>query len=70
MLDSKQNEIGKDGKNLEDSIDSSNCPVLGYLPLIQRCASADMYGIAVSVEGLSSVQDLSLENSKDSYLWF
>lgn len=70
MLDSKQNEIGKDGKNLEDSIDPSNFPVLGYLPLIRRCASADMYGITVSVKGLSSVQDLSLKNSKDSYLCF
>ena len=57
--------------NLDDSIDSGNFSVRGYLPLIRKDFSTHMHSIAVYVkEGLSFVQDLSLENSADSYLCF
>ena len=46
--------------NLDDSIDSGHFSVRGYL----------MHGLAVYVrEGLPFAQDLSLENSADSYLF-
>ena len=49
--------------NLDDSIDSGNFSVRGYLP--------HMHGLAVYVkEGLPFARDLSLENSADSYLRF
>ena len=42
----------------------------GYLPLIQKDSSTHMHGLAVYVkEGLPFAQDLSLENSADSYLF-
>ena len=54
--------------NLDDSIDSGNFSVRGYLPLIQK---GYMHGLAVYVkEGLPFAWDLSLENSPDSYLCF
>ena len=55
--------------NLDDSIDSGKFSVRGYLPLIQKDSSTHMQGLAVYVkEGLLSfAQDLSLENSADSY---
>ena len=60
--------------NLDDSIDSGNFSVRGYLPLIRKDSSTHMHGLAVYVkEGLSfgtSSRDLSLENSPDSYLYF
>ena len=57
--------------NLDDSIDSGNFSVRGYLPLIQKDSSTHMHGLAVYVkEGLPFAQDLSLENSADSYLYF
>ena len=57
--------------NLNDSIDSGNFSVRGYLPLIQKYSSTDMYGLAVYVkEGHPFSWDLSLENSADSYLYF
>ena len=57
--------------NLDDSIDSGNFSVRGYLPLIRKDSSTHMHGLAVYVkEGLPFVQDLSLENSADSYLCF
>ena len=57
--------------NLDDSIDSSNFSVRGYLPVIQKDSSTHMHGLAVYVkEGLPFAQDLSLENSADSYLCF
>ena len=53
--------------NLDDSIDSGNFSVRGYLPLIRT----HMRGLAVYVkEGLLFARDLSLENSADSYLCF
>ena len=54
--------------NLDDSIDSGNFSVRGYLPLIRNDFSTHMHGLAVS--GLSFAWDLSLENFADSYLRF
>ena len=55
--------------NLDDSPDSGNFSVRGYLPLIQKDSSTHMHGLAGYVkEGLAFAQDLSLENSADSYL--
>ena len=57
--------------NLDDSIDSGNFSVRGYLPLIGKDSSTHMHGLAVYLkEGLPFAQDLSLENSADSYLCF
>ena len=57
--------------NLDDSIDSGNFSVTGYLPLIRKDSSTHMHGLAVYVkEGLPFGRDLSLENSADSYLCF
>ena len=57
--------------NLDDSIGSGNFSVRGYLPLIRKVSSTHMHGLAVYVkEGLPFAQDLSLENSADSYLCF
>ena len=45
--------------------------MIGYLPLIRKDSSTHMHGLAVYVkEGLLFAQDLSLENSADSYLYF
>ena len=53
--------------NLDDSIDSGNFSVRGYLPLIRKDSSTHMHGLAVYVkEGLPFAWDLSLENSADS----
>ena len=57
--------------NLEDSIDSGNFSVRGYLPLIQKDSINHMHGVAVYMkEGLPIAWDLSLQNSADSYLCF
>ena len=57
--------------NLDDSTDSANFSVRGYLPLIRKDSSTHMHGLTVYVkDGLSFARDLSLENSADSYLWF
>ena len=57
--------------NLDDSIDSGNFSVRGYLPLIRKESNTHMHGLAVYVkEGLPFARDLSLENSADSYLCF
>ena len=57
--------------NLDDSIDSGNFSVRGYLPLIRKDSSTHMHGLTVYVkEGLPFARDLSLENSADSYLCF
>ena len=59
------------GTNLDDSIDSGNLSVRDYLPLIRKDSSTHMHGLAVYVkEGLPFAQDLSLENSADSFLCF
>ena len=57
--------------NLDDSIDSGNFSVRGYLPLIRKDSSTHMHGLTVYVkEGLPFGWDLSLENSADSCLCF
>ena len=57
--------------NLDDSIDSGNTCVRGYLPLIRKDSATNMYGLGVYVkEGLHFARDLSLETSEDSYLYF
>ena len=58
-------------RNLFDSIDSGNISVTGYLSLIRKDSITHMHGFPVYVkEGLSFAQDISLENSMDSYLCF
>ena len=57
--------------DLDDSIDSGNFSVRGYLPLIQKGSNTHMHGLVVYVkEGLPFALDLSLESSADSYLCF
>ena len=57
--------------NFNDSIDSGNFSVRGYLPLIQNDSITHMHGLAVYVkEELPFAPDLSLENSVNSYLCF
>ena len=57
--------------NLDDSIDSGNFAVRGYLPLIRKHSGTHMHGLTVYVkEGLPFARDLSLESSGDSYLYF
>ena len=57
--------------NLDDSIDSGNSSVRGYLPLIRKDPITHIHGLAVYVkEVLPSPRDVSLENSADSYLCF
>ena len=56
---------------LDDSIDSGNFSMRGYLPLIWEDSSTHMHGLAVYVkEGLPFAWDLSQEHSPDSYLCF
>ena len=57
--------------NLDDSNDSGDFSVTGYLPLIQKDAITRITRFAVYVEeGLLLSWDLSLENSTDSYICF
>ena len=57
--------------NLDDSTDSGNFSVRGYLPLIRKDSSTHMHGLAVYVkEGLPFAWDVSLESSADSYIHF
>ena len=57
--------------NLDDSIDSGNFSFRGYLPLIWNDSSTHIHGLTVYVkEGLPFAQELSLENSADSYICF
>ena len=54
-----------------DSIDSGDFSVMGYLPLIWKDFITHMHGLAVYVkQGLPLAWDLSLENSADFYLCF
>ena len=57
--------------NLDESIDSDNFSMRSNLPLIRKHCGTHMHGLTVYVkEGLHFAQDLSLENSVDSYLCF
>ena len=50
-------------KKLDDSIDSGNFSLRGYLPFIWKDSITHMYGLAVYVKGgLPFVWNLSLEN--------
>ena len=54
-------------KNLDDTTDSGNFSVRGYLSLIRKDSVTHMHGLAVYVkEGLPFAWDLFLENSADS----
>ena len=56
--------------NMDDSIDSGNFSVRGYLPLTRKDSIIHMHGLAVYLkEGLPFARDLSLETSEDSYLF-
>ena len=56
--------------NLDDSVDSGNFSVRGYLCLIQKCSTTHMCGVAVYVkEVLPFARNLSLENSSDTYVF-
>ena len=56
--------------NLDDSIDSGNFSVRGYLPLIRKDSSTHIHGLTVYVkEGLPFTWNLSLEDSEDSYFF-
>ena len=56
---------------MDDSIDSVNFSVRGYLPLNRKDSSTHIHGLAVYVkEGLPFAQDVSPQNSDDSYLCF
>ena len=53
--------------NLDDSIDSGNFSVRGYLPIIRKDSSTHIHGLAVYVkESLPFTRHLSAENSADS----
>ena len=57
--------------NMDDSIDSGNFSVRGYLPLIQNDSTTRMYGRAVSLkEEFLFAWDLSIENCVNPYLYF
>ena len=59
--------------NLDDSIDSGNFSVRGYLPLIQNDSTTHKHVLTVYVKGHPFAEDLSLENSADlTYVfdWF
>ena len=57
--------------NLDDSIDSGNFSMRGYLLLIRKDSSTYTHGLAVYVEeGFLFTRDLSLQNSADPYLCF
>ena len=56
---------------LDNSVNSCDFSVRGYLPLILKDSSTHMHGLAVYVnEGLFFARDLSLENYADSYSCF
>ena len=56
---------------LDESVNSDDFSVRGYLPLIRKDSSTHMHGLAVYVnEGISFARHLSLEKSADSYLCF
>ena len=71
FLESNSPDILPCETNLDDSIDSGNFSVRGYLPLIRKDSSTHMHGLTVYMkEGLPLAWNLYLENSADSYLCF
>ena len=58
-------------RNVDDSIDSGNFSVRGYLPLIQKDSSTHMHVLAVYIkEGLPFARDLSWDLSLSVLLLF
>ena len=58
-------------RNLNDSTDSGNFSVRGYLSIIRNFSITHMHGLAVfEKERLPFSRDISLEKSVDSYLYF
>ena len=56
--------------NMDDSIDSSNFSVRGYLPLIWKDSNTHMHGLTVSVkEGLPFAWNVSLENFRFLFMF-
>ena len=56
--------------NLDNSIDSGNFSMGGYLPLIWKDSSTHMHDLTVYLkEGFPFAWDLSLENSADLYVF-
>ena len=75
VVDSKSflesNILARYETNLDDSIDSGNFSVSGYLPLNRKDPLTHMHGLKVFVkEGRPFGWILSLENLADSYLCF
>ena len=56
--------------NLDDSTDSGNFSVGGYLPLIWKDSIIHIHGHTVYVKGLPFAWELSPENFADCYLCF
>ena len=56
--------------NLDDSTDSGNFSVRGYLPLISNDSSTRAWSRSLCKRRTSFARDWSLENSADSYLCF
>ena len=53
---------------LDDSTDSGNFSVRGYLPVIRKDSITHIHGLALYLKkGLPFARDLSLENSVDCY---
>ena len=56
--------------NLDDSIDSVNCSVRGYLPLIRKDSSTHMHSLAVYLkERLPFARDVSLKNCRFLFMF-
>ena len=56
--------------NLDDSIDSGNCSVRGYLPLIRKDSSTHMHSLAVYLkERLPFARDVSLKNCRFLFMF-
>ena len=57
--------------NLDNSIDSGDFSVRGYLPLVRKDSGTHVHGLTVYVkQGLPFTRQLSLENYAESYLCF
>ena len=72
LLESNSSDIlALSETNLDDSVDSGNFSVRGYLSLIRKDSVTHIHGLAVCVkEGLPFAWDVPLENSQNSDLCF
>ena len=71
FLESKSRDIfALCERNLDDSVDSGNFSVRGYLSFIQKDSTAHMHGLLVYVEErFPFTKDLYLENSILTYIF-